>query len=99
LYGCQLAFNHLVLNESINLSLADDLLDLPSSNKDQYDIEKNNRLHIHCWHELVPFSKFIFKAGRYNNLSPDRFLNDTSAAGFVSRIFVNRSYFYFVVYN
>lgn len=85
MYGCHLAFNHLILNESLNLDLAHDLLDQFSSNKDQYDLEKNNRLHIHCWHEFEPFSKFSFKSGKYNHLNPNSFLNDTSAAGFVSR--------------
>jgi hypothetical protein len=86
LYGSHLAFNHLVLNESINLGLAYELLDQVSTNKDQYDLEKNNRLHLHCWHTLDTFSKFRFKIGEYNHLNPNSYINNTSAAGFVSRI-------------
>jgi hypothetical protein len=84
LYSCHLAFNHLVINESINLGLAYHLLDRPSTDKDPYDLEKNNRLHLHCWHTLDSFSKFRFKAGQYNSLNPNFFINDTSASGYVS---------------
>jgi hypothetical protein len=72
------------MNESIHLGLAYELLDQLSSNKDRYDLETNNRLHIHCWHTSDSFSKFEFKAGRYNHLNPNLFINDTSAAGYVS---------------
>ncbi len=95
-----MAFNHLVLNESINLGLAHHFLDQPSTNQDRYDLEKNNRLHIHCWHTFDRFSKFGFKAGEYNNLNPNSFINDTSAAGFVSRIILKRkTMFIFVFFN
>ncbi len=87
-----MAFNHLVLNESINIGHAYELLDRPSNNKDQYDLEQNNRLHLHCWHSDKEFSKFVFKAGKYNDLNPNTFLNDTSAAGFVSRILDEQKY-------
>jgi len=84
LYGCHLAFNHLVVNESLKLGLAHELLDRPSTNKDKYDLEVHNRLHIHCWHTTDQFSKFRFKDGTYDNLSPESFANDTSAVGYVS---------------
>jgi hypothetical protein len=68
-----------------------------STNTDKYDIEKNNRLHLHCWFTYKPFSKYQFKAGKYNHLNPNTYLNDTSAVGYVSRILINRSYIYFLL--
>jgi len=95
LYSCDLAINHLVLSENIKLGLAQNLLDQFSTNTDPYDMEKQNRLHIHCWHTSDRFSKFQFKAGKYNHINPQTLINDTSASGYVSRIFVNRNYIYF----
>ena len=71
-------------NDDLHLGLADELLDQSSTDKDRYDLEKNNRLHIHCWHTADHFSKFRFKEGHYKHLDPNNYLNDTSAAGFVS---------------
>lgn len=71
-------------NENLHLGLAYEFLDQSSTNKDRYDLEKNNRLHLHCWHTSENFSKFRFKEGHYNRLDPKDYLNDTSAAGFVS---------------
>lgn len=84
LYGSHLAINHLVSNGNFHLGLAQDLLDQGVVSKDPTDIEKNRRLHLHCWHGSEPFSKFSFKEGVYNNFSVESFLNDTSASGFVS---------------
>ncbi|CAF4322243.1 unnamed protein product, partial [Rotaria sp. Silwood2] len=86
LYGCELAINHLRLSENINIGLAHTLLDQSTTNKDPYDLEKNNRLHLHCWHTQEDFSKFSFKAGKYNRIHPRKFINDTSASGFAMRM-------------
>jgi hypothetical protein len=84
LYGNELAINHLILSEKINIGLADKLLDQVTTDQDQYDIETNNRLHLHSRHDTKPFSKVVFKAGEYNSIDPKIFINDTSAYGFVS---------------
>lgn len=84
LYSSHLAINHLVASENLHLGLGSQFLDQSSTNKDPYDLEKNNRLHLHCWHTSDIFSKFEFKAGRYNHIDPNHYLNNTSAAGFVS---------------
>ncbi|UJR27827.1 hypothetical protein I4U23_009095 [Adineta vaga] len=86
LYSCDMAINHLVLKENINIGLAYNLLDQFSTKTDPYDIEKNNRLHIHCWHTQDRFSKFLFKEGKYNHIHPRTLIHDTSAAGYTLRL-------------
>ncbi|CAF1147501.1 unnamed protein product [Adineta ricciae] len=86
LYGCDLAINHLVASENISIELARRLLDQTTTNRDPNDIEKNNRLHLHCWHTDDMFSKFQFKAGNYNHIHPHTLINDTSPAGYALRI-------------
>jgi len=58
--------------------------------------QKNNRLHLLVWHTYAKFSKSHFKAGKYQRLSLNRYLNDSSGARYVSRILMNRNYIYFV---
>lgn len=88
LYGGHLAINHLVDSEDFTVRLADQLLDQGVTSKDKTDINKNLRLHLHCWHGDDPFSKFGFKAGKYNEIQPSTLVSDTSASGYVS-ILVN----------
>jgi hypothetical protein len=47
-------------------------------------MNKNLRLHLHCWHTSDPFSKFQFKAGKYNQTDLSTLVSDTSASGYVS---------------
>ncbi len=54
------------------------------TSKDQTDIKKNFRLHLHCWHTNDPFSKFAFKVGKYNEIKLSTLVSDTSASGYVS---------------
>ncbi len=84
MYGTHLAVNHLLKSENADIKKADQLLDQSPTNKDQNDLEKNNRLHIHCWHTDKEFSKFQFKAGKYNSIHPRTFINDKSTSGYVS---------------
>ena len=86
MYGTHMAVNHLVLRENMEIGLAREYLDQFSTRTDPYDIEKNNRLHLHCWHTEQPFSKFSFKDGKYNDIDPRTLLNDTSASAYVSRL-------------
>ncbi len=84
LYGGHIAINHLIASENCDISSADELLDQGVTSKDQNDIRKNNRLHLHCWHGSEPFSKFDFKAGKYDKIQPSSLTSDTSASGLVS---------------
>ena len=95
MYGAHLAINHLLTSEKFGIKRADQLLDQLTTNRDQYDIEKNSRLHLHCWHTDRPFSKFQFKAGKYNHIHPHTLLHDTSAQGYVNlfkKVYFNRNY-------
>lgn len=83
MYGTHMAVNHLLVAEKLEIKKADQLLDQSTTNKDPYDLEKNNRLHLHCWHTEKRFSKFQFKAGTYNQIHPRTLLNDSSAQAYV----------------
>jgi hypothetical protein len=84
LYGGHLAINHLITSEHLDILLADQLLDQSVTSKDPTDLKKNHRLHLHCWHGDDPFSKFAFKADKYDRIDPATLLSDTSASGYVS---------------
>ena len=84
MYGTHLAANHLLISEKVQLKKADELLDQSTTNLDLHDLEKNDRLHLHCWHTDKKFSKFQFKAGKYNSIHPRTLINDTSAQAYVS---------------
>ncbi len=71
--------------ENFDIGLANQLLDQGVTSKDQTDISKNTRLHLHCWHGSDPFSKFAFKAGKYSQIQPSSLISDTSSSGLVSR--------------
>jgi hypothetical protein len=86
MYGTHLAVNHLLSSEKFDIKQADQLLDQSTTSTDQYDLEKNNRLHLHCWHTEKRFSKFQFKAGKYNHIHPRTLLHDRSAQAYVSLI-------------
>lgn len=62
LYGQQIALNHLIATHQINCIKLNTLIDYPAFNDDSvFDI-----LHIHVFHGDDLFSKFDFKAGKYN---------------------------------
>lgn len=86
MYGTHLAVNHLTNAEKIHIQNASELLDQPTTNNDQNDMEKHNRLHLHCWHTNVPFSKFQFKANKYNHIHPHTLMNESSPRAYVSFI-------------
>lgn len=64
LYGQNLALNHLIAKKSSNVVKIESLLDYPSGNI----LSIFKVLHIHVFHGDDMFSKFMFKAGRYDNL-------------------------------
>ncbi len=84
MYGTHLAVNHLLISDKFDIKKADQLLDQSTTNPDQFDLEKNNRLHLHCWHTHKVFSKFNFKDGKYNSIHPRTLMNDTSTQAYVS---------------
>jgi hypothetical protein len=84
MYGTHLAVNHLINSEKLDIQNGNQLLDQPTTNNNQTDIEKNNRLHLHCWHTDQQFSKFQFKANKYNHIDPHTLINDSSSKGYVS---------------
>lgn len=65
LYGQHLALNHLFATNQINLVKLEDLLDFPSANKESVF----KKLLIHVFHGDDIFSKFYFKASKYDNLT------------------------------
>lgn len=78
LYGQNLALNHLIATNQINVIKLFDQLDYPS----YYSNNINTMLHIHVFHGDDMFSKFQFKAGKYDNIDP--YKEDTSIAKFYS---------------
>ncbi|CAF1193182.1 unnamed protein product [Rotaria sordida] len=86
MYGTHLAVNHLVNSEKLDVQNGSELLDQSTTNNDQNDIEKNNRLHLHCWHTDAPFSKFQFKENKYNHIDPHALINDRSSLGYAMRM-------------
>jgi hypothetical protein len=65
LYGQNLAMNHLIGSDQLNVVRLHNYIDYPSGN-DQSVFEM---LHIHVYHGEDMFSKFMFKIGRYDNVS------------------------------
>lgn len=88
MYGTHLAINHLVGSNGFHIQLGNRYLDQWTTLHDQKDLELNQRIHLHCWHSEEDFSKFLFKANRYDNLNPQSFVNDRSAYGYVSSYFL-----------
>ncbi len=85
----------MIVTEKYDIGLADQLLDQGVTSKNQEDINKNYRLHLHCWHGNDPFSKFDFKAGKYDQIQPSSLISDTSAYGLVNN--KKSNCFFFVV--
>ena len=73
----------MIASEDFDARNGDQLLDQGVTSKDQEDLRKNSRLHLHCWHGSSPFSKFEFKTGKYDQIQPSSLVSDTSASGLV----------------
>ena len=65
LYGQNLALNHLIGLKQFNVIKLENYLDYPSGNIESIF----SKLHIHVFHGDDMFSKFMFKAGRYDNMT------------------------------
>ena len=57
--------NHLITTKQINVNKLDNLIDFSSSHKESVF----SKVHIHVYHGEEMFSKFMFRANRYDNLS------------------------------
>lgn len=67
LYGQHLGLNHLIGSQQLNVVKLENQLDYPSGNNHSIF----NMLHIHVFHGDNLFSKFVFKVGKYNNITLD----------------------------
>jgi hypothetical protein len=65
LYGQSLALNHLIALNELNVVKLDELIDFPSANAQSVF----RKIHIHVFHGHEMFSKFLFKLGKYDNMS------------------------------
>ncbi len=59
--------NHLIETNQLNVVKLEKYLDYPS----YYDDNVNKIIHIHVFHGDSMFSKFEFKAGKYDNIFYD----------------------------
>jgi hypothetical protein len=65
LYGQSLGMNHLIATKQLNVIQLPNLIDYPSGNVEPI----RSKLHIHVFHGDDMFSKFVFKMGRYDNMT------------------------------
>ena len=65
LYGQSLALNHLIALNELNVVKLEELIDFPSANTQSVF----RKIHIHVFHGNEMFSKFLFKLGKYDNMS------------------------------
>lgn len=65
LYGQNIGMNHLIGSKHLNIVKLNNMIDYPSGNTEKI----TEKLHIHVYHGEEMFSKFMFKSGKYDNLS------------------------------
>jgi hypothetical protein len=65
LYGQNIGMNHLIATKNINIVKLSQMIDYPSGNSDKI----TDKIHIHVYHGGDMFSKFLFKDGKYDNLT------------------------------
>ncbi len=65
LYGQGLMLNHLIASKELNVVKLENHIDFPSGNIESIF----KMIHIHVFHGDDMFSKFVFKSGRYDNMS------------------------------
>ena len=84
LYGQHLAINHLVARGQTRVVVGHNLLDQSTTDDTVPYVKSGVRLNLHCWHTDLRFSKFYFKANRYNDSELIQYVNDTTARAYVS---------------
>lgn len=67
LYGQHLALNHLIASQQLNVIKLVNHIDYPSGNNDSIF----KMIHIHVFHGEGFFSKSMFKAGRYDQMTEE----------------------------
>ncbi|CAF0832488.1 unnamed protein product [Rotaria sp. Silwood1] len=92
LYGQHLALNHLVGINQIQLFIGHDLLDQSSTDDTVAYVQQGIRLNLHCWHTDLPFSKFVFKMGKYNQTDLEKYKNDTTSQAYAMRMALESKY-------
>ena len=65
LYGQNIAMNHLIGSNQLNIIKLNRLIDYPSLNNDSV----YSALHIHAYHDFDLFSKFVFREGKYDKVA------------------------------
>ena len=65
LYGQNIGMNHLIGSKHINIVKLSNMIDYPSGNTEKI----TDKLHIHVYHGEEMFSKFMFKMGKYDNMT------------------------------
>ena len=60
-----MAMNHLIETKQIKVNALVNLIDFPSTIQESVF----SKVHIHVYHEEEMFSKFMFRANRYDNYS------------------------------
>lgn len=91
MYGQHLALNHLQAEKEISVHIGHDLLDQSTTDDTVPYVQKGIRLNLHCWHTDQRFSKFYFKANRYNESELQQYVNDTTARAYVSRVLATQT--------
>ncbi|CAF4603953.1 unnamed protein product [Rotaria sp. Silwood1] len=86
LYGQHLALNHLVGINQIRILIGHNLLDQSTTDNTVQYITQGTRLNLHCWHTDLPFSKFVFKMGKYNQTDLEKYKNDKTAQAYAMRM-------------
>jgi hypothetical protein len=64
LYGQHMALNHLIGGKQLFVTKLDNQIDFPSGNEESVF----QHLHIHVFHGENLFSKFVYRAGKYDQM-------------------------------
>lgn len=65
MYGQSLALNHLIATNQLNVVRLEGLLDHHSGTSESI----HKVVHVHVFHGGDMFSKFVFKQGKYDNMT------------------------------
>ena len=65
LYGQNVGMNHLIGSKQLNVIKLANFLDFPSGEDGLVD----KKIHVHVFHGEDLFSKFVFKVGKYDDMT------------------------------
>ncbi|CAF3036092.1 unnamed protein product [Rotaria sp. Silwood2] len=72
--------------------IGDNLLDQSTTDDTLPYVQKGTRLNLHCWHTNIPFSKFAFKMGHYNQTHLEKYKNDKTVQAYAMRMALESKY-------